>query len=98
MREVKAYQCGYCRRQPTIGKRATEDHEARCSLNPEVRACRTCKHAEVERPSAKDIRETGARVERWCHIDMLDNGAGEVTSAGLLQRRGCPKWESKGDR
>lgn len=59
-RETKAYLCEFrCGRHSVVRRKAMEDHEGRCKLNPARKTCATCKH---------EILVDG---EYDCNIDQL---------------------------
>lgn len=46
MIEIIAYKCEHCEKKILSSKSGMYKHESKCFANPEMRACRTCKHVE----------------------------------------------------
>ncbi len=91
-RKVTAWACAFrCGHRVSTKEANIYRHEATCWLNPERRACKTCKHNNVVYPWYGD-GEHDIRV-RHCDIgkfDVPDDGKdrhGDV-------RWNCPFWEA----
>lgn len=90
--EIKAYRCsfhcGRIRRRPS----GVAIHELTCFKNPARRACKTCKHEQIERDEVYTGHAWGEPTYsqgapyRVCDKDAL----GELTI-----RSDCPTWEAK---
>lgn len=78
---VLRYRCPHCARTASRpGK--TREHMARCWLNPEVRACKTCKHFEQD-PGEPDVGLMG--------------GEGCAVGVDLTGRRECSTCKGRGE-
>jgi hypothetical protein len=87
-RKVTAWACKFrCGRKTDTVKKRMVEHEARCRMNPDQRACPTCMHW---------TREEQEFVTWYCDIDM--NCQPEIGSVPIQTGEtpfvyNCPNWE-----
>jgi len=87
MKEMKAYQCSFCRFYKKT-KVSVLNHEKHCFYNPENRACATCQHNILDFLLSEDDNVlTKVNVCQKKNIDL---------DAHTLCLK-CPLWEAKND-
>ncbi len=82
MKEVKAYQCEFCKRRVNMNKTHMAEHEYRCYYNPIRRACQTCRFKEEK------IVEPNILPSFYCRAKNTF-----FAKIPLWERHGCNDWK-----